>query len=693
MKISKEQAKYRISFLRDEINKHNRRYYIDNQPSVSDFEFDLLMQELQTLELKFPQFSCEESPTKKVGSDLALKSERGTSEKSVTTDAYSAGDGISAPNMFRQIPHKYPMLSLSNTYDKEELISFNERVERALGVKTEYVCELKIDGTAISLSYHNFRLVSAVTRGDGSVGDDVTENVKKIGAVPTEIPITSPIGNFEIRGEIFMPWDSFDLINQRREANEEQLFANPRNAAAGSLKLLDSSEVASRGLKLILYNIITDVPFFQSHLASLQWAKECGFPVSEHTSVCSSITDVIEYLDKWNLKRKELNYPTDGVVIKVNNIDYQNALGITSKFPRWATAFKFKAEQALTRLISIDYQVGRTGAITPVANLEPVTLSGSMVKRASLHNSEQMKILDIHIGDMVYVEKGGEIIPKITGVEISQRDNSAKIPQFPENCPDCGTLLIKDSEEAKHFCPNIEQCPTQIKGRFLHFSGRKAMNILIGEATIDQMYRMGYLKRLPDLYKIDKEQLLKLDGWKERSAVRFAQSLQDSLKTPFYKVLYALGIRYVGETTAKILANHFGNIDNIRRASKDELLSVGDIGDIVADSILNYFSKDVNINVIEEFREIGVKMSNESIQNLVSEKLKGMSFVVSGNFSVSREELKHLIEINSGKNISSVSSITTYLISGDRMGPSKLEKAKKLGVTIITEEEFFKLIK
>ncbi|MDP3437051.1 MAG: NAD-dependent DNA ligase LigA, partial [Bacteroidales bacterium] len=527
MKISKEQANYRISFLKDEINKHNRRYYIDNQPSVSDFEFDLLMQELQTLESKFPQFSSEDSPTKKVGSDLASSSESGIAEvvKSINTDKPREETTLS--NQFRQIAHKYPMLSLSNTYDKEELLSFNERVERTLGIKSEYVCELKIDGTAISLSYNNCRLVSAVTRGDGTVGDDVTENVKTTGVVPLEIPLSSPVRNFEIRGEIFMPWDSFDLINQRREANEEQLFANPRNAAAGSLKLQDSSEVASRGLKLILYNVITEVPFFQNHLASLQWAKECGFPVSEHTSLCNSIVEVIEYLDKWDLKRKELSYPTDGVVIKVNNIDYQNALGITSKFPRWATAYKFKAEQALTRLISIDYQVGRTGAVTPVANLEPVTLSGSTVRRASLHNSEQMKLLDIHLDDMVFIEKGGEIIPKITGVNISKRDKSAIIPQFPEICPDCGTVLMKDSEEAKHFCPNSEQCPTQIKGRFLHFSGRKAMNILIGEATIDQMYRLGYLKRLPDLYKIDKEQLLKLDGWKERSVTRFTESLQD----------------------------------------------------------------------------------------------------------------------------------------------------------------------
>lgn len=693
MKISKEQAKYRILFLRDEINRHNRRYYVDNQPSVSDFEFDLLMQELQTLELKFPQFSSEDSPTKKVGSDLTSSSDNGIPESIKSIKIVTNQEDTPLSNQFRQIAHKYPMLSLSNTYDKAELISFNERVERILGAKTEYVCELKIDGTAISLSYNNCRLVRAVTRGDGAVGDDVTDNIKITSTVPIEIPINSPIRNFEIRGEIYMPWDSFDLINQKREANEEQLFANPRNAAAGSLKLLDSSEVASRGLKLILYSIITDVPFFQSHLASLQWAKSCGFPVSEHTSLCSTITDVIEYLNKWDQKRKELNFPTDGVVIKVNNIDYQNALGITSKFPRWATAFKFKAEQALTKLISIDYQVGRTGAVTPVANLEPVTLSGSIVKRASLHNSDQMKLLDIHIGDMVYVEKGGEIIPKITAVEISQRDSNATTPQFPENCPDCGSVLIKDREEAKHFCPNGEQCPTQIKGKFLHFSGRKAMNVLIGEATIEQMYRLGYLKRLPDLYKLDKNQLLKLEGWKERSAERFTESLRDSLNTPFYKVLYALGIRYVGETTAKVLANHFGNIDNISRASKEELLSVGDIGDIVADSILNYFSKEININVIKEFREIGVKMSNENIQNLVSEKLRGMSFVVSGNFSVSREELKHLIEINSGKNISSVSSTTTYLIAGERMGPSKLEKAKKLGVTIITEDDFFKLIK
>src|SRR3989339_43572 len=672
MKISKEQARERISLLRREIEEHNRRYYVDNKPSVSDFEYDLLMQELQFLETKFPQFFSQDSPSVRVGSDLPLQ----TSKKE-----------------FVQVTHKHPMLSLSNTYDKLELEAFNERIKKSIDSDFNYVCELKIDGTAISLTYSNNRLIRAVTRGDGNTGDDVTSNVINISSIPKNLPASNLVKDFEIRGEIFMPWSSFDSLNKERELNEEPLFANPRNAAAGSLKLLDSSEVAKRGLNAILYHVITDTPFFATHYESLQWAKDCGFPVSEHIVLCQDLDSVLEYLENWDEKRKTLDYPTDGVVVKINEFVHQQALGITSKSPKWATAYKFKAEQALTRIISVDYQVGRTGAVTPVANLEPVLLSGTTVKRASLHNTDQMQLLDIHINDYVYIEKGGEIIPKITGVDISKRVTTAEKPLFPEFCPDCNSKLYRAEDEAKFYCLNSLHCPTQIKGKFLHFAGRKAMNILAGEATVDQLYALGYIRKLSDLYHLSKEQLLSLEGWKERSAERFLESLNTSKSTPFQKVLFALGIRHIGETTAKSLASHFGNIANLMEAAYDQLLEVEDIGETVADSIVSYFSEQENISVIEELIEAGLLFEIKNDIDIKSDKLLGKNIVISGNFSISREELKKIIESNSGKNLSSVTSNTTYLLAGEKAGPSKLDKAKKLGITVIDEEEFFKIIK
>jgi len=671
MKKKREEAGARIAQLREIINEQNRRYYIENQPVISDFEYDLLLNELQTLEKTYPGYFSENSPTVRVGSDL--------SDDSVASD-------------FKQATHKYPMLSLSNTYDKDELYAFNERIIKSVESQVEYVCELKIDGSAISLSYYNGKLVRAVTRGDGTTGDDVTSNVKKIKSLPQFLKESGYPVEFEIRGEIFMPWSSFDEINKKREENEEQLFANPRNAAAGSLKLLDARIVEERGLETILYHFVSEEKIAGSHYEVLQMAGKWGFPISGHTKVCKNMDEVIDYLNYWDIERKKLPYPTDGVVIKVNDLELQKTLGFTSKSPRWATAYKFKAEQSLTKLLSIDYQVGRTGAITPVANLEPVLLSGTVVKRASLHNLDQMSLMDIHISDYVYVEKGGEIIPKITGVELSMRDKNAIVPRFPEFCPDCGTRLVREESEAKHFCPNSEQCPTQIKAKFLHFSGRKAMNILIGEATIDQLYNLGLIKNLPDLFKLTAGELMTMEGWKERSAVRFLESLEDSKKSPFFKVLFALGIRYIGENSAKSLANHFGNIDNIISASKEDLTEVGDIGEVMAQSVSDYFSSPVNLNIIKELKDIGLNFENIEKKELLSERLKGCTVVVSGNFSTPREEIKKMVELHSGKNGSSVTSKTTYLLAGEKPGPEKIQKANSLGIKTITEEEFFKLI-
>lgn len=672
MKKNTEDIAARIEQLRNIIDEHNRRYYIDNQPVISDFEYDILINELQTLEKKYPGFKSDTSPTVRVGSDLSASG---------------------AQNEFSQKLHKYPMLSLSNTYDKEELIAFNERVVKSTGVDVEYVCELKIDGSAISLTYHKGELKDAVTRGDGEKGDIVTENILNTRSVPRFLKGSGYPDEFEIRGEIFMPWSAFDRLNKSREENEEQLFANPRNAAAGSLKLLDSSLVKERGLEAILYHYISDENRFSNHSEALEAVKSWGLPVSGYTKICKSIDEVFNFLELWDVERKKLPYPTDGVVIKVNNLQLQSKLGYTAKSPRWATAYKFKAERALTRLISIDYQVGRTGAITPVANLEPVLLSGTIVKRASLHNLDQIELLDIHMNDYVYVEKGGEIIPKITGVELSRRDINALRPVFPENCPDCGTALTRDESEARHYCPNFISCPTQLKASLLHFCSRKAMNILAGDATIEQLYNKGFVKNISDFYKLSVGELLQLDGWKERSAERFLKSIADSVSAPFHKVLFSLGIRHVGETTAKSLASHFENIDNLASASKEELVQVDDVGVKMAESICGYFAGDAAKRIISELKEAGLQFSQQrAAGNTKSELLLNQSVVISGNFSVSRDEIKKLIEEHSGKNSGSVSSKTSFLLAGEEPGPSKIQKAKSLGIKIVNEEEFMKLI-
>ncbi len=680
MKINKNNAKARISYLRDEISKHNDFYYVYNKPKITDFEFDILLQELQYLESKFPEFYSENSPTLKIGSDLSSNGNNQIQNEE--------------SRIFMQVAHKQPMLSLSNTYNKEDLISFNEKIMKITDNSFSYVCELKIDGSAISLSYENRKLVRAVTRGDGTEGDDVTENVRKIAGIPHEITVTTGPKNFEIRGEIYMSWDSFDKLNKIKEANEEAFFANPRNAAAGSLKLLDAKETAKRGLSAFFYSVYSEEHTFDTHMEALLWANKSGFPVPKYSKICNNLNEVVNFIDYWDSERTNLRFPTDGIVIKVNSIELQNRAGFTAKYPKWATAYKFKTERAQTTLLSVDYQVGRTGAITPVANLYPVLLSGSTVKRASLHNQSQMDLMDIHIGDIVFVEKGGEIIPKIVGVDISKRDKDALKPEFPLFCPDCKSTLVQESDEAKQYCPNYNGCPMQIKGRFLHFCSRKAMNVIIGEATVEQMFNLGYLNRLSSIYNLSREQLSMLEGWKIKSIDRFMLSLEKSKSTPFFRVLYALGIRYVGETTAKSLANYFKSIESIILASKEELLQVDDIGEIVAESVIQFFSKEENILLIKELKELGIIFISENNHiNLLSNKLEGKSIVVSGLFSISREELKKMIELHSGKNVNSLSANTSYLIAGEKMGPAKLNKANKLNIKILTEEDFFTLIK
>lgn len=672
--MEKSQANIRINELRDILNDANRRYYVDNAPVLSDYEFDTLLKELESLEKQYPELASEDSPTVKVGSDLVRPS--GSSRKE-----------------FEQYPHRYPMLSLGNTYDIPEVEAFAERASKGIGNSFTYSCELKFDGTAICLTYRNGRLFRALTRGDGTVGDEVTENVRHISNIPQTLAGSGDWPEeFEIRGEIYMPWAAFDRLNEERLRDEEQPFANPRNAASGSLKLIDSSMVANRGLECTLYHMLGENLPFQTHDAALQAAKGWGLPVSDKRRICTSIDEIEDFIGYWDIERKNLPFATDGIVIKVNELPYQEELGYTAKFPRWAVAYKFKAEQALTKLLSIDYQVGRTGAVTPVANLEPVQLSGTVVKRASLHNEEQMRIHDIHIGDYVYVEKGGEIIPKITGVELSQRDADVVLPHFPDTCPDCGTRLVKDEEEAKTFCPNGSGCPTQIKGRLIHFLSRKAMNVIAGDATIEQLFNKALVWNVADFYELTKDHLLTLDGWKERSAERFMNSLQESRKTPFERVLYALGIRYVGEATAKSVARHFQNVDSIAAASVEDLLKVDDVGQVIAESIYEYFHDAVNLEVISRLKEHGLKFDIDEAPQKKSSALEGKTIVISGNFSISREEMKALIAAHGGKNSGSISKKTTYLLAGEKPGPEKIKKAESLGVEIIDEPKFMALL-
>lgn len=668
-----EQVKNRILDLRNIINEANRRYYVDNAPILSDFEFDMLLKELEELEKDFPQFASADSPTHRVGSDLK-------------------DDGLKKE--FDQYPHKYPMLSLANTYDIPEVQAFADRASKGIGNAFTFSCELKFDGTAICLTYKDGKLIRALTRGDGTIGDDVTRNVKHIANIPQELrrgSIKWP-EEFEIRGEIYMPWAAFDRLNEERIKDEEQPFANPRNAAAGSLKLLNSKEVANRGLECTLYHILGDNLPFQTHEQALSAAREWGLPISDKSTICHNISEIEGFITYWDTERKTLPFATDGIVIKINELPYQAELGYTAKSPRWAVAYKFKAEQALTKLLSIDYQVGRTGAVTPVANLEPVQLSGTIVKRASLHNADQMQMLDIHIGDYVYVEKGGEIIPKITGVELSSRESDAILPHFPEKCPDCGTVLIKDENEAKSFCPNQDGCPTQIKAKLVHFLSRKAMNIIAGDATVDQLYSKALVWNIADFYELTREHLLSLDGWKEKSADRFLKSIAESAKVPFERVLFALGIRHVGETTAKSVARHFGNIDAISAASVEDLLNVDDVGDVIAESIRQFFDNNANLDIIDRLKAAGLQFQSDKPKEKVSAVLEGKTVVISGNFSIPRDAMKELIVAHGGKSSGSVSGKTTYLLAGEKAGPEKLKKAETLGVKVISENEFMELI-
>lgn len=683
--MEKAQANIRINELRDILNDASRRYYVENMPTMSDYEFDMLLKELEALEAEYPELVTPDSPTQKVGSDLAEAKP-------------SKRKGTELRKEFEQYPHRYPMLSLGNTYDISEVQAFADRAAKGIPAEeTEQVpfsfsCELKFDGTAICLTYQKGKLTRALTRGDGTIGDDVTENVKHISNIPQILQGTDWPEEFEIRGEIYMPWAAFDRLNLEREKDEEQPFANPRNAASGSLKLIDSSMVANRGLECTLYHMLGEDLPYSTHDEALTKAAQWGLPVSDLRKVCNSIEEIEEFINYWDTERKTLPFATDGIVIKVNQMQYQEELGYTAKFPRWAVAYKFKAEQALTRLNSIDYQVGRTGAVTPVANLEPVLLSGTIVKRASLHNADQMELLDIHVGDYVYVEKGGEIIPKITGVELSQRPADAELPHFPTTCPDCGATLVRDEQEAKAFCPNQSGCPTQIKGKLVHFLSRKAMNVIAGDATIEQLYNKGLVWNPADFYELEKEHLLGLDGWKDRAAERFLKSLEESKKTPFEKVLFALGIRHVGETTAKSMARHFKNIDAMATATREDLLAVDDIGEVIADSVLTYFADGVNTDTIDRLKAAGLRFEVEMEAEALSETLKGMTIVISGNFSISRDQMKALIVAHGGKNSGSVSGKTTYLLAGEKAGPEKLKKAESLGVRIITEKEFMEEI-
>lgn len=668
-KLSKNEAKRRIEALSKELSTHNYNYYVLNNPSISDFEFDIMMQELLSLEKMFPEFVTKDSPTQKVGSDL----EDDSSE-------------------FVLVAHKYPMLSLGNSYSIGEMADFDSRISKIVSSHYTFSCELKFDGTAICLTYKNGSLVRALTRGDGTKGDDVTRNVLNIKTIPTKLQGKDIPEEFEIRGEIFMPYKDFDRLNNEREEEELPPFANPRNAASGSLKLLNSKEMEKRGLDCVLYHMLGDNLPFTTHIEAIEAAKSWGLPVSQYSKKAESIQEALQYIEYWDTQRKFLPFATDGIVIKVNELYIQKQLGFTAKSPRWATAYKFKPEQALTELLSIDYQVGRTGAITPVANLVPVQLSGTVVKRASVHNKDQMDLLDIRIGDYVYVEKGGEIIPKITGVELSKRPTNASIPHFPTNCPDCGTALVRDEDQAKHFCPN-QECPTQIKSKFIHFVSRKAMNILAGDATIELLYDKGFIHQLSDLYNITTPMLLSLDGWQQKSADNYLESLELSKSVPFERVLYALGIRHIGETTAKMLAGHFKNLDSLKNASREDLLQIAEIGDIMADSIISYFKNEKNLATIEALRNIGLQFAiDNSATKLLSDRLAGKTIVISGNFSISREEMKSLIAAHSGKNAGSISGNTDYLLAGDKSGPEKMKKAEKLGTTVISEEQFYKLI-
>ncbi len=668
--MNPEEARERIALLIKEINYHNRLYYVEAAPEIPDTSFDALLKELEKLEEQFPDFASDNSPTKRVGGDITKK--------------------------FETVAHEYPMLSLANTYSEEEIQEWVQRITKAGLENLTFVCELKYDGVAIGLRYENGELVRAVTRGDGEKGEDITMNVRTIRTVPLTLTGDFPI-KFEIRGEVFMPIEAFNKLNEEREMAGEDRFANPRNTAAGTLKLQDSSMVANRGLDTYLYGVNgQDLPFL-SHFEAVKSASTWGFktpPENQgYISCCDSIEGVMDFIHYWDEQRNFLPFEIDGIVIKVNSYEHQRKLGFTAKSPRWATAFKFKAKQVVTQLLSVDFQVGRTGAVTPVANLAPIQLGGTTVKRASLHNADQIEKLDLHLGDFVFVEKGGEIIPKIVGLEVSKRPIDAQKIQFLENCPECNTALVRKEGEAQHFCPNELQCAPQVVGKIQHFVSRKAMNIDgLGEETVVQLFEAGLIQNVADLYSLSHETLLKLDRMAEKSVENLLNGVQQSKSIPFERVLFALGIRYVGETVAKRLAQAFQTMDALMNASFDELLEVNEIGERIAQSVLEFFNQADNRNTVKVLRNHGLLFEMER-KALHSNVLQGKSIVVSGVFEkVSREELKELIELNGGKNLSSVSSKTDYLVAGEGMGPSKLKKATDLGVRLINENEFLTLI-
>ena len=661
--------KQRIEQLRQELHEHNYRYYVLNQPAIGDQEFDFMMHELQDLEARHPEMSDPNSPTQRVGSDLQTG--------------------------FRQVVHRYPMLSLANTYNEQDVRDWYESVRKGLaGEDFEVCCEMKYDGLSISLTYVDGHLTQAVTRGDGVQGDDVTQNVKTIRTIPLILPGKGYPKEFEIRGEILMPWASFERLNAEREAAEEPLFANPRNAASGTLKSLDSRVVAQRSLDAYLYYLLGEELPADGHFENLEEARSWGFKISEGMRKVKTVEEIIDFINYWDTERKNLPVATDGIVLKVNSLRQQRSLGYTAKSPRWAIAYKFKAERECTRLLEVTYQVGRTGAVTPVANMEPVQLAGTTVKRATLNNEDFIRSFDLHIGDMVYVEKGGEIIPKIVGVNIDERPIISQPVQFIKRCPECGTPLVRYEGEAAWYCPNDAGCPPQIKGRIEHFIARKAMNIdSLGPETVNEYYQRRIIHNIADLYDIEVQQI-NGDGSRTKSAQRIVNGIQKSKEVPFERVVFALGIRFVGETSARLLARHFKTMDALMNAGLEELQEVEGIGEVMAKSIITYFHNPENQTIIERLRGYGLQMAlSEDQTTAASDKLAGQSIVISGVFAHhSRDEYKLIIEQNGGKNVGSISGKTSFILAGENMGPSKLEKAQKLGVRIVSEDEFLEML-
>ena len=661
--------KERIDWLRRELHEHNHNYYVLNRPVISDQDFDFMMHELQDLEARHPEWYDPNSPTQRVGSDIQKE--------------------------FKQVVHRYPMLSLSNTYSEQDVREWYESVRKGLmGEDFEICCEMKYDGLSISLTYVDGRLTQAVTRGDGVRGDDVTQNVKTIPSIPLVLTHSGLPHEFEIRGEILMPWASFERLNREREASEEPLFANPRNAASGTLKSLDSRIVAQRGLDAYLYYMLGEELPANGHYENLMEARSWGFKISEGMRKVHTVDEILDFINYWDSERKNLPVATDGIVLKVNSLTKQRSLGYTAKSPRWAIAYKFKAERQCTRLLEVTYQVGRTGAVTPVANMEPVQLAGTTVRRATLNNEDFIKSFDLHIGDYVYVEKGGEIIPKIVGVDIDQRPIIAQPVTFIKRCPECGTPLVRYEGEAAWYCPNDSNCPPQMKGKIEHFIARKAMNIdSLGPETVDEYYRRGLIHNVADLYDIDVQQI-NGDGSRTKSAQKIVNAIQSSKSVPFERVVFALGIRFVGETSARLLARHFKSMDALMQATTDDLMQLEGIGLVMANSIVDYFHNEENRRIVERLRGYGLQFTvNMPQMEGQTDRLAGMTIVISGVFTMhSRDEYKQMIEMHGGKNVGSISGKTSFVLAGENMGPSKLKKAQDLGVRVINEEEFLKMI-